>query len=200
MSLLRTGRVYSIVAMAGPEQGREQPAAAQSDSAAAGERSALYSMGALTKLSAADMRRILQHYELADGGEQYVSHRELSGGLSNSNYRLETSARCLLCKVCDEKPFDALQAQVAALVQLQRHRLPIAYPVSRTDSRPSDPSFPAAAHSYILTLPPWKPIVMYQFLHGTPPSHVTLDVIRQIGAVSSGHHQLTQSATSTTAG
>ena len=152
-------------------------------------RSALYSMGALTKLSAADMCFILDHYRQPGSSERYVSHSELTGGLSNSNYRLLTSDRPLLCKVCDEKPIKALQAQVTALVQLQRHKLHIAYPIARTDSPPASPPTAAtgptapSAPSYILSVPPWKPIILYQYVDGTPPKQVTEAVLEQIGAV-----------------
>ena len=162
---------------------------------AASDRAALYSMGALTKLSAADMQLILSYYVQPGSSERYVRHCELSGGLSNSNYRLHTTDRSLLCKVCDEKTVHALVAQVTALLQLQQHNLPIAYPISRTDLQlPAVSQSPTAAassltaahhaQSYILTLDPWKPIIMYQFLDGTPPTHVTADVMRQIGQVS----------------
>ena len=178
------------------------------------DRTALYSMGALTKLSAADMQLILQHYRQPGSNEQYVRHCELTGGLSNSNYRLDTSERTLLCKVCDEKTRDALDRQVAALVQLQRHQLPIAYAIARTDIHSSsavraesgsDTATSTAAtattrgttvaagmssqpHSHILSLPPWKPIVVYQYLHGSPPTRVTEAVIEQIGAVGAASH------------
>ena len=155
--------------------------------AVSADRSALYSMGALTKLSAADMRLILTHYAPADGSEQYVRHCELSGGLSNSNYRLDTTQRTLLVKVCDEKPVDALLSQVEALTRLRAHKLPIAYPISRADaSAPTSSSASTAppSRSYILELPPWKPVVLYDFVHGSPPTRVTEAVMRQIGEVS----------------
>ena len=158
-------------------------------------------MGALTKLTAVDMRLILQYYQQPGSGEQYVSHRELTGGLSNSNYRLDTTHRTLLCKVCDEKPIHALTTQVRALVMLQPHKLPIAYPISRTDS-PQQPPPPTAAsssgptlpNSYILDLPQWKPIVLYEYLHGSPPKQVTESVIRQIGAAQAALHAVDGSA------
>ena len=140
-------------------------------------------MGALTKLSAADMRLILSHYASADGSEQYVRHCELSGGLSNSNYRLDTTQRSLLVKVCDEKPLEALLSQVEALTRLRAHQLPIAYPIRRAEASARTSSSSPPPLSYILELPPWKPVVLYDFVHGSPPTRVTEAVMRQIGAV-----------------
>src|SRR4051812_4132661 len=63
------------------------------------DRSALYSQPAYTKLTVDQAKLILSYYiDTNDSAEYYVSHRELLGGLSNSNYQIITNKRSFLCK------------------------------------------------------------------------------------------------------
>ena len=160
------------------------PPSSSSSSSAASPRSSLYSLAAYTKLSSAEASAILRHYVPSSSAERLLSHNELSGGLSNSNYRLQTTARSLLCKVCDEKTADELLRQIRALLQLRRHGLPIAYPIERADAAAGE----GEAERCLLLLPPLKPVVLYQFLHGAMPSTARPQLMRQLAAAQAALH------------
>jgi hypothetical protein len=60
---------------------------------------------AYSAVSNEDVAQFLSHYNLG----KLVKATELKGGLSNSNYRLETTAGTYLLKICDEKNIDELK-------------------------------------------------------------------------------------------
>lgn len=161
------------------------------------DRAALYSLPAYTQLSASQMSLIFSSYALSPS-ECVASFRELRGGLSNSNFVVESSSgRRALCKVCDEKSLDEVHRQILALLLLRRHHLPIAYPIQRTDVEGSPftvatgetrgDSLPDPSR-YVLCLDGLKPIVLYDFLDGRPPRVATPSVMEQLGCAQAALH------------
>ena len=154
---------------------------------AAASRAALYSLAAYTTLSASQAAAVLSCYAQS-AAETVSSYVELSGGLSNSNYALRTSAgRSFLCKVCDEKGVDAVLRQVRALLLLRaRAALPIAFPVQRTDcaGKADDPA------EYVLCMDGLKPIVLYDFLDGVPPARSSTAVMEALARAQAALHRV----------
>lgn len=151
-------------------------------------RAALYDMQAPTQLSSDDMKQLLEHYRLTPD-EYYVSHKHLPGGLSNSNYRLETSSRLLLVKGCDNKTHDELDAQIRALIGLKQspNAPPIAYPVKQTNATGKS----TESSAYIYQSPSIsKPIVVYDYLNGKPPNRASSGVMRQLGRALAALHNV----------
>lgn len=145
-------------------------------------REALYAIGAYTKLDLATMILIFSYYRLNES-EVYLSHKELKGGLSNSNYTLVTNQRTLLCKICDNKQLDELRGQIKALLILrqQQSHLKIAAPIIRQilPTNDSNTIMDISDH-YLLCLPNLRPIIMYEYLDGIPPSHPSKSLMQQL--------------------
>ncbi|ELR11536.1 homoserine kinase, putative [Acanthamoeba castellanii str. Neff] len=64
------------------------------------------------------------HYDLG----RVVEYKKLSGGLANSNYRVDTTTGSYLLKICDEKDRQSLQVQVAALNAVRAVHFPTCLP------------------------------------------------------------------------
>ena len=156
------------------------------------DRAAFY-ISAYTQLTEESVRIILTHY-LSSPSESYLSHKELKGGLSNSNYYIKTNEREFLLKVCDEKSYEELEKQIRALNLFRLHRLPIAYPIllasaSRLLKEKFDSITGLLPSAFICELNQTekektgvkKPIICYDFLNGKPPMKNSVKVMREIG-------------------
>ena len=91
-----------------------------------------FEQSAHTTLNKSEASLILSHYST----QQYSSHRQVTGGIANSNYCITSKDElCFFCKICDEMTEEDTWTQLKALISLQPYGLQIAYPLKRiTDS------------------------------------------------------------------
>lgn len=97
----------------------------------------------------------------------------ISGGLANSNYRLQTSRGTFLLKVCDEKGLAELLLQVRVLEAFRMQSAgapgPFVHPFGDR-VRSSDAITPAEDCVFVTDTPAPLRVIIYDFLSGSPGS------------------------------
>lgn len=134
-----------------------------------------------TKLSAEDVKRILLRYDVGE----LKSFKQLSGGLSNANYRVDTDRCTFLLKVCDEKFPHELDYQVRVMRVLDQHGIPIARCLPLAG--PSDDqhcvlhNFPIGSRE--------RSIICYEWIPGITPKS-TAHMLRQLAVTAASFHSI----------
>ncbi len=148
------------------------------------KRAALYARPVYTQLTLEDVQAVLAKY---DNLGRVTSFRDIPGGLSNSNYRVDTDNGPVLLKVCEEKTVEELHVQIRALEIIRKHALPAAYHILARDGQ-------AVVHHN------GSRIVLYDFLkvcsnlvivrclipfcaQGSVPKKVTRSIMQEFGRV-----------------
>lgn len=155
----------------------------------------LYEVGPYTKLDMSTIKHIVEtYYNLGE----VTNYKVLKGGLSNSNYRVDTntSPYTVLLKVCDNKAIQQLISQIRVLVILKQYHIPIAYPIAQPKrindddiiddsnnkiTRQNSSGITDDPMRYIVTLPNTKPIVLYDYIHGDWVRDPTPTMLSDVG-------------------
>ncbi len=163
------------------------------------DRSALYHKAAYSEISPALQRALEQKF--LKPGETFVGSKCLTGGLSNSNYRWETSSLSYLCKICNEKPAEELRRHMRILRLIKQRmeilpeefRTPIAYPVPFQSELKKysldDPDHYLLEFSESSTGQPTL-VVFYEFLSGFNPKSPNSSICRQMARGQSIIHRV----------
>lgn len=124
-------------------------------------------------LSVEEAAEVLQHYDL--GAVRAVSL--LKGGYANSNFRVDTDRTSVLLKVCHEKCDSELETQTHALEYFRKHGLRTAYALPRRDG------------TYLVPFRDTN-VILFEFLHGTAPSTLSVPLLRTLGGQLAEVHRL----------
>ena len=147
----------------------------------------LYEVGPYTQLDLQQIKDIIENnYNLGT----VISYKVLKGGLSNSNYRIDTDTApySILLKVCDNKTIDELRTQVQVLVILKQYHIPIAYPIPQP-KHISNHSIDSPDR-YIIELSNIKPIVLYDYIHGDWVRDPTESMVADVGTALARLHSV----------